>query len=122
MKNEAIVVLAHGSRKKKVEQEFLKLVNLIKKRLPSIRIEPALFQFSENSLPAALKKLSAEGHKNIRVVPLFLFSGVHIEDDIPETVCRENDKYPGIEISVSGTLWPDERILDIAVDRIKEKT
>ncbi len=122
MKNEAIVILAHGSRKEKVEEEFLKLVSLIRKRLSSLRIEPALFQFSERSLQAALKKLSAEGYKNVRVVPLFLFRGVHIEDDIPNTVSRENDKYPGIEISVSGTLWPDERILNIVVDRIKKKT
>ncbi len=117
--NEAIVILAHGSRKKVVEEEFLKLVNLIKKRLPSFRIEPALFQFSKRNLPMAFKKLSSEGYKKVKVVPLFLFRGVHIEDDIPAAISEEKNKYPELEISASGTLLPDERILDIVVDRIK---
>ena len=118
MENEAIVILAHGSKKEGVEEEFLKFVNLIKKRLPSFRIEPALFQFSENNLPMALKKLSLEGYKKIKVVPLFLFRGVHVENDIPGVIQREKDKYPGFEVSISRTLLPDERILDIAIDRI----
>ena len=117
--NEAIVILAHGSKKKVVEEEFLELVNLIKKRLPSFRIEPALFQFSERNLPMAFKKLSSEGYKKIKVVPLFLFRGVHVENDIPAAISEEKDKCQELEISVSETLLPDERILDIVVDRIK---
>ena len=116
--DEAVVILAHGSRKKEVEKEFSKLANLIKKRLPALRIEPALFQFSERNLPAALKKLSSEGYKKIKVVPLFLFRGVHVENDIPNAISEEKNKYPELETSISGTLLPDERILDIVVDRI----
>ena len=122
-KDEAIIILAHGSRKEQVKEEFLKLAGLMKKRLPTLRVEPALFQFSpEYSLPRVLENLSTEGYKKVGIVPLFLFKGVHIENDLPNTISREKVRFPQLEISISQVLWPDERILDIVIDRIKERT
>jgi len=119
-KNEAIIILAHGSRKERVSEEFMKLAGQIQDRLPSIRIEPALFQFSKQDLPEALKKLASEGYNKIKIVPLFLFQGVHIKEDIPEVISGVKGDFPNMDISVSQTLWPDERILDILTLRIEE--
>ena len=122
-KDEAIIILAHGSRNKQVKEEFLKLAGLMKKRLPALRIEPALFQFSpEYNLPQVLENLSTEGYEKIRVIPLFLFKGVHIENDLPHVISREKTKFPQLKISISRVLWPDEKILDIIVERIKEES
>ena len=82
-KDEAIIILAHGSRNVQAVEEFLRLANLVQERLPSYRIEPAFFQFSENNLHRGLKKLAVSGYKKVKIVPVFLFEGVHIKEDIP---------------------------------------
>jgi sirohydrochlorin ferrochelatase len=120
-KDKAIIILVHGSRNEQVKEEFLKLVDLIRKRLTTLRIEPAIFQFSpEYSLSRILENLSDEGYKDVRIVPLFLFKGIHIKDDLPNIISREKSKYPYLNISISRTLWPDRRILNIIAERIKE--
>ena len=119
-KDEAIIILAHGSRDNQAKEEFLRSVNLVQKRLPSCRIEPACFQFSENDLPRALKRVAAAGFKRVKIIPVFLFEGVHVKQDIPQVISKEKSNFPELEISMSGTLWPDERILDIIKDRIEE--
>ncbi len=121
-KDEAIIILAHGSRNVQAAEEFLRLANLVQERLPSYRIEPVFFQFSENNLHQGLKKLTISGYKKVKIVPVFLFEGVHIKEDIPKVISEEKRNFPDLEISLSGTLWPDKRITDIIADRIKEKT
>ncbi|MEW5691704.1 MAG: CbiX/SirB N-terminal domain-containing protein [Candidatus Hydrogenedentota bacterium] len=119
--NKAIIILAHGSRNSQAKEEFLKLVNSVSEKLPSYRIEPAFFQFSKYNLPNVLSKLAQEGYKKIRIIPAFLFQGMHINKDIPEAISKIKENLPDLEISLSITLWPDERISEIIVERIIEE-
>lgn len=119
-KQEAVIVVGHGSRNEEAKSAFLEAVALIRKKLPGIRIEPAFFQFSSQDIPKALENLVQEGYSKIIILPLFLFSGVHVRGDIPDLIKKEKGRFPNLDIFLVSPLWPDERIADIAVDRIKE--
>jgi len=119
-KQEAVIVVSHGSRDEEAKSAFLEVVALIRKKLPGIRIEPAFFQFSSQDIPKALEKLAQEKYKKIALLPLFLFSGVHVGQDIPDLIKRKKKRFPHLKILLTPPLWPDERIADIAVHRIKE--
>jgi len=121
-KQKAVIVVGHGSRDKKAKLAFLEVVALIKKKLKKVRIEPAFLQFSSQDVPKALEKLVQEGYKEIVLFPLFLFQGIHVNQDIPDLIKKEKERFSGLNIIPASPLWPDERIVDIAVQRIKERS
>ncbi|HDN85152.1 MAG TPA: hypothetical protein ENG47_05310 [Candidatus Aerophobetes bacterium] len=121
-KQKAVIVVGHGSRDKKAKLAFLEVVALIKKKLKKVRIEPAFLQFSSQDVPKALEKLVQEGYKEIVLFPLFLFQGIHVNQDIPDLIKKEKERFSRLNIIPASPLWPDERIVDIAVQRIKERS
>ncbi len=115
-----VLILAHGSREKQTMQTMDKIVDMVKAKLPDTVIECAYLQFCEVNLEKGLKKLIEKGVKNIKVVPYFLFSGIHIQEDIPAEINEFLKDYPDVKITMGKTLGADERLADIVADRIKE--
>ena len=62
--------------------------------------------------------LTEKGVTHIKVVPYFLFEGIHIRQDIPEEIEKILKDYPGVTVEMGKTLGVDERLADILVDRI----
>ncbi len=113
-----ILVLAHGSREKKTEETLEQIITMVKKTLPEELIEIAFLQFSEKNLAAGLKALLAKGVTKIKVVPYFLFQGVHICQDIPNEIAEFLLDYPKVTVEMGKTLDADPRLAAILVDRI----
>lgn len=114
-----ILILAHGSKRQETEKILDSLVDKVKQKTGEKLVCPAYLQFSEQSLEAGIEQLIARGAKNIKVVPMFLFDGVHVTQDIPEELKAIMAKHPGINIRMSKHLGDDDRIADIIVDRIR---
>lgn len=114
-----ILVLAHGSRQSETEQTMLQVVSMLKERVDNCVIEHAFLQFSNLTLDCGLDKLVEAGVDDIVVVPYFLFSGVHILEDIPAEIKAYVADKPGLNISMGQTLGADARLADILADRVK---
>lgn len=114
-----ILILAHGSKRQETEQILNSLVDKVKQKTGEKLVYPVYLQFSEQNLEAGIEQLIASGAKNIKVVPMFLFDGVHVTQDIPEELNALMAKHPGINIRMSKHLGDDDRIADIIVDRIR---
>ena len=119
-KQKAVIVVGHGSRKDEARSAFLEAAVLIGRKLKRVRIEPAFLQFSSQDVPRALEKLVQGGYKEIVLFPLFLFRGIHVGRDISDLIKKEKERFPGLNIILTSPLWPDERIVEITVDRVKE--
>lgn len=115
-----ILILAHGSREKSTEDTLWKIVKMLKNEMNDYMIETAFLQFSESNLHTGLDKLKAHGVNDIKVVPYFLFDGVHIREDIPKEINEYLAKNKGIEITVGKTLGSDIRLAQILADRVRE--
>lgn len=115
-----ILILAHGSREKSTENILFEIVNDLKSRMKDCIIETAFLQFSEVDLNCGLDKLKVQGVSDIKVIPYFLFDGVHIREDIPKEIDEYLKNNPDMKISMGKTLGYDNRLVEILVDRVSE--
>ena len=60
------------------------------------------------------------GADDIRIVPYFLFEGVHIKEDIPEEIKAFQAHHPNVKITMGQTLGADKRLAEIVADRIRQ--
>lgn len=112
-----VLILAHGSRRKETENTLQKVAQMVKEKI-TVPTEIAYMEFSEQNIAYGLDQLVSRGIKQIKVVPYFLFSGIHILEDIPQELSDYAREHPGVTITMGETLGADPRIADILVDRI----
>jgi len=113
-----ILVIAHGSRAKETEGSLEFILAMVKKKRPSTVTEYAFMEFSDRTVERGIAALVDKGVKDIKVIPYFLFKGVHLKEDIPEMIAECATNFPGITITMGEHLGVDERLADIIVDRI----
>jgi len=114
-----VLVIAHGSRAKETEATLDTILAAVKKRIPETIIESAFMEFSDRTVEKGVAALAAKGVTEIKVVPYFLFMGIHLKEDIPEMVRSCAAKYPGMNITMGRPLGDDPRLADILLDRIE---
>mgnify|MGYP000032091520 FL=1 len=115
-----ILILAHGSRDKSAEDTIKKIISMLKKKMDNCIIEYAFLQFSQLTIQKGLDNLVDKGVKDIKIIPYFLFDGIHIRENIPREVEDYLKNNPDIKVSLGKTLGSDKRLAEILVDRIKE--
>lgn len=113
-----VLILAHGSKRQETERTLNSLIEKVKQKVDENLIYPAYLQFSEQNLEKGIEYLVDNGVKNIKIVPLFLFNGVHVTQDIPNELDEIMGRYPGVTVKMSRHLGDDDRIADIIADRI----
>ena len=114
-----ILVIAQGSRAKETEATLEAVLSMAKSKLPAIAMECAFMEFSDKTVEKGVFALAAKGVTEIKVVPYFLFMGIHLKEDIPNLVSECAASFPGIKITMGEPLGVDERLAEILVDRIK---
>lgn len=118
----ALFVLAHGSKAKEADEILEGIVNMLKER--NIKEFPLLgfgsLQISKPSFEEGIDVLVEEGADEIVIVPMFLFQGNHIKQDIPVELEAIQKKYPKIRFIMGRHIGADSRIADIVEERGKE--
>jgi len=115
-----VLILAHGSRAKETEETLEKIVAMVRDILGLEHITSSFLQFSDSNLPKGLQELVARGVSDIKVIPYFLFDGVHIKEDIPKEIAAFLTEHPDVRITLGKTLGADSRLAQILAGRIKE--
>jgi sirohydrochlorin cobaltochelatase len=93
------VVLGHGSREPGAEAEIRSLVAALSLAEPEWRFAHA-FLNQEPSLETAVAGLARAGCSVIRVLPLLVFTGKHVLEDIPNEVERLRSLHPFIVFEI----------------------
>jgi precorrin-8X/cobalt-precorrin-8 methylmutase len=122
-----LIILCHGSRGQKAADDLPAtmqgIVTGVTALLPrSVTVSWAALQFNKPTLEEAVASIVANGATSILIIPYFLFSGRHIEKDIPEIIQTLSDCYPGITFAMARTLGDSEQFIPQLVDRIREVT
>ena len=113
-----VLIIAHGSRATETEAVLESIVSMVKIKLADIIIDYAFMEFSDRTIEKGVSALVAGGVSEIIIIPYFLFTGIHIKEDIPNMVAECAMSFPGIKITMGEPLGVDERLADILVDRI----
>jgi sirohydrochlorin ferrochelatase len=114
-----VLIIAHGSRAKETEATLDAVASMVKAKLTETIIECAFMQLSDRTVEKGVSALVEKSVTEIKIVPYFLFMGIHMKEDIPNIVTEFTANYPNIKITMGEPLGIDERLADILIDRIK---
>jgi len=121
-KSKGIVLVVRGSRPLYDSGENLyKLVTgMVDVYGGKVRVEPAQAQFGFPTIEAAIASVVRQNVEVVVVVPYLLFPGKVLYDNIQPAVERAKESYPHIQFRLAKTLGVDDRMIDIALDRLRE--
>ena len=116
----SVIVLAHGSKVATGNEGLFKIVEMLKVANSWDSVEAGFLQRVKPGLDDVVEKVVNEGAKRVVIIPLLLFSGNHVRKDIPLEIERHITRYPDVEFLYAENIGPDERIAQIATDRIND--
>lgn len=105
----ACILLSHGSRRSGGNQSVEDLAD-------ALNLVPAYWLVAP-SLETRLQELSQKGHRNVTILPYFLFSG-GVTDAIAQTVEQLTPKFPSLHLTLAAPLEVSDALVDLLVDLI----
>lgn len=116
----ALVIVAHGSKKDKSNQEFRDLVEEIRNLNSNKyeKIETAFLEFAKPSIEEIVKQLASENITEISLYPYFLNSGKHVVSDIPNIINQLEINYPNIKFKLFSHFGSSQKISAIISEEI----
>ncbi|MHB0866487.1 MAG: precorrin-8X methylmutase [Thermoleophilia bacterium] len=113
----AIVLLGHGSRAPEAGQLLGGIAASLGERYDCLVVAASL-QFNSPSLGEACRRLAGDGVRRIVVAPYFLFTGNHLKEDIPGELRQLQAELSSVQLVLTRSLGPDERLVDVMQERI----
>lgn len=121
-----LVVVSHGSKRKESNREFkefikkLRQINSESKKNENFgslavvsdevgsmdlsgsyaEIRGACLEFASPQLETVIENLVEEGYEQFDILPLFIFAGYHVRQDIPERMAGLKDKFEQLEYNI----------------------
>ena len=115
----AIIFIAHGSKKEKSNNEFLELIENISKKDTTYSLKKAAFlEAALPNIPTCVDELIKKGATHIYLYPFFLNSGKHVLIDLPELLVTLKNENPKIEFTLLEHFGKSKRIEEIILDDI----
>jgi sirohydrochlorin ferrochelatase len=119
----ALIILAHGSRRQESNEEVMKLSKEVKTLSDNDYdiIEYAYLELAEPNLLQCIDNVIDEGTSRITVFPYFLNSGNHVTRDIPTIIEAATARYPDCRFDISSFIGMHKDIpkliLELAIEQ-----
>lgn len=116
----ALIIAAHGSRKKESAQEVAALAEKLAKRSGAKLdlVAHGFLQFCGPDLEAVIAETVEKGATTISIFPLFVSAGSHVRTDIPELIAQARERHPGVKFTVTRHLAVIESIQDLILNEV----
>ena len=112
----ALVLLAHGSRAPETLEELEALTKNLQIQRPEKAIRYAFLTLIDPDLDKVIAQLIEAKINEIRILPLFLFNGKHLLEDIPQLIEQNRLRYPEAKIEVGKALGVEEKFIPFLLD------
>lgn len=98
----ALVLIAHGSRRKASNEEVITLTSVITREIADEYpiVVASFLELAEPLIPDALDHCVKQGATDICVVPYFLSAGRHVHEDIPAEVDKARKMHPDVPMTI----------------------
>ena len=115
---QALVLIAHGSRRKASNQEVMDLASRLQQSASDRYqlIEAGFLELAEPSIPEAIETCIQSGATSIVVVPYFLAAGRHVAEDIPQIVKPVAEQHPQVTIRISEHIGMSDSMTRLILD------
>ncbi len=112
---QALLVIAHGSRRAESNEEVRNLTVGLAARArsdyPIVRC--AFLELADPSIPDGIEHCIRAGATEVVVLPYFLSAGRHVVTDIPNEVRGKQEQYPHVNIRIADYLGASTGIPDL---------
>ncbi len=119
MSKKGVLICGHGTRVKRGEEAFLNYTRQVATLLPDYEVEAGFLELSEPDFEEGVKRLTQKRVTEIVAVPVFLFTGVHIQKDIPCILYQLQAKY-NVSIKMAHYIGDCEDMLHLSSDLIEK--
>ena len=111
-----IVLFAHGSRDPLWRAPMEAVRERIHSQHPNLAVRCAYLELCTPDLPSAVQELVAQGALAITVVPMFLGTGKHAREDLPQLVQALRTAHPQVQFAVQAAIGEDPRMTALMAD------
>lgn len=112
----ALLVIAHGSRDPRHAATVRALTGRVALARRGLRVETAFLDFCAPSVPLAVRRLAAEGVRDVVALPLLLTRAFHAKTDIPAVLRESTAALPSLRLRTTDVLGPSP-LLTAALER-----
>lgn len=103
-RNFAYLFIAHGTRDPEGREAFLRFVEEFRNAFPHRRVEPAFLELVRPSISEGIEACVKGGAQEVFVLPLMLFPGRHVKEDIPFEIREAKRRFPEVDFHYTGAL------------------
>lgn len=96
----AVVLFAHGSRDPLWRTPIDAVATEMRQQAPNVAVRCAFLELMSPDLHETVDALVTEGHRSIRIVPMFLGIGRHAREDLPQLVAGLRQRHPGLALDL----------------------
>jgi len=107
---DTILLVGHGSREQRGNDEIDAFAAEWRKRRPDDRIEVCFIEFADITLDAGLSN-AAKDSKRVIVVPLILGAAGHVKMEIPHHIAHAREHHPEVEFIMAKHLGAGTKVL-----------
>jgi len=100
----AYLLIAHGSREERSNRDFLDLVSRFSKNHSTEKVIGAFLELAAPSIPEAIEECAASGVTDVMIVPLMLFWGRHVKQDIPKMIDEARVRHAQVSFHYAGPM------------------
>lgn len=119
MNRKGILLCGHGTRKERGANAFREFVMRFASQTSNYEVEYGFLELSEPDFETGVKHLVEKGVTEIIAVPVFLFTGVHMQKDIPYTLNSFQKKYK-VKIQLANYIGTCNEMVDYGVQIINK--
>lgn len=117
---EAILLIAHGSRRQQANDDLIRLRERICNKCPEQIVEHAFLELAKPTIPEGAASCVGRGAKRIMMFPYFLSAGVHVAEDLHKFKSEFEKEWPDATFIICPPLGGHRLIVDIVLDRIEQ--
>ena len=111
------MVIAHGSRAGAANDAHRRAVEALDARCgPAVR--PAFLELAGPDLQTAIDGVVAAGATSVAVLPLFLYPGRHVQEDIPALVAAAQQRHPEVPVRLLESFGARPEVADLLATQI----
>ncbi len=115
-----IVLLGHGSRGDSANDGMLEVARALRETGKYRIVETGFMQRNFPTIEEAASACILQGADTILLIPYFLHVGLHLQQDLPETVAILKELHPDVRFAFGKPFAHHPGLVDIVVDRIEE--
>jgi sirohydrochlorin cobaltochelatase len=118
--NKRLILIAHGSNDPKWRAPFEKLTEILKRDLGEVNVRLAYMQFVSPTIEETVEQAWIDGVLHLRILPLFMSGGGHVERDIPLKVKFLKDRWPGLKMDLLPALGENPKFFELMREIARE--